>query len=88
MYMEKIKIVNMKCEGCSSSIRKELEKQGFESVSVDLDKQEISLKGDRKKACEVLSKMGYPEEGSLDEKSFLKRGKSFVSCARGKFSNN
>jgi copper chaperone CopZ len=84
--METIQIVNMKCGGCQKTIKKELEKQGFENVSVNLENQEIKLEGDKSKACEILSKLGYPQKGSTNEKSLFKKTKSFVSCASGKFS--
>jgi copper chaperone len=84
--MNTIKVVNIKCGGCAHSIRKALENQGFENVSVDESKMEVSFEGDCWVAVEILSKMGYPEVGSKEAESLIKKAKSYISCARGKMS--
>jgi copper chaperone len=82
--MENIKIVNLKCCGCKASIIKGLEDAGLKEVSVDMDAQSVRFTGDRETARKKLSDLGYPEEGSPEAKSLLKKAKSFVSCAIGR----
>ena len=82
--MNTIKIVNIKCEGCKNTIISTLEKNGISNVEVDLEKQEVSFEGDVNIAKEQLAKIGYPEAGSIEAKSLIKKAKSFVSCAIGK----
>lgn len=82
--MNTIKIVNVKCEGCKNNIVDTLEKNGMLNVSVDLEKQEVSFEGYVQIAKEFLAKMGYPEAGSPEAESLIKKAKSFVSCAIGK----
>lgn len=82
--MNTIKIVNIKCEGCKNTIISTLEKNGMSEVGVDLEKQEVSFEGDMDIAKEQLAKIGYPEIGSEEAKSLIKKAKSLVSCAIGK----
>jgi len=82
--MNKLQVVNVKCGGCQKNIISSLSKEGFSDISMDLDNQEVSFNGDIERAKVLLSKMGYPEAGSEEAKSFLKKAKSFVSCAIGK----
>lgn len=82
--MEKITIVNLKCEGCRSSIINSLFSAGFKNVDVDIATNEVSFDGEREKALSILEKMGYPELGGEKAKSLIKKAKSYVSCAKGK----
>jgi len=82
--MEKVKIVNLKCEGCAKTIRKALTKEGYRGVEVNNVDLAVSFEGDREKALEILSRLGYPEQGSKEADSLLKKAKSFVICAVGK----
>lgn len=82
--MSIIKVVNIKCAGCANSIKIALEKEGFENMAVDEKKMEVSFDGDCERAVGILSKLGYPEVGSKEAESMLKKAKSFVSCARGR----
>lgn len=82
--MNKLNVVNIKCGGCIKSITKSLEKIGITSVSVDLDKQEVSFDGNLQLAKEKLSEIGYPEAGSPEANSLLKKTRSYTSCAIGK----
>jgi copper chaperone CopZ len=70
-----------------TSIKQALEKiKGIAKVDIDLEKEKISLKGDKYKLSEVidsLNKMGYPQKG---DNTLFKQAKSYVSCAIGKMS--
>ncbi|MBT3208776.1 MAG: heavy-metal-associated domain-containing protein [Bacteroidetes bacterium] len=85
----KIKIENLKCNGCASTITKALVK--FEEVAnVDIDIEnsivKISFEGVDKnidKYKKKLSVLGYPETGNNNTFSVAK---SFVSCAIGRVS--
>lgn len=66
------------------SITAALEKEGIKNVSVEIENQTVNFEGDVEVAKSVLSKIGYPEVGSDEAKSIIKKGQSFVSCAIGK----
>jgi len=85
--MQKIKAVNIKCGGCKKSISAALAKQGIKNIKVDVDEQLISFDGDPILAKKILTKMGYPEAGSKEAKSLLKKSKSYLSCMIGKVKN-
>jgi len=83
-----LEVVNIKCGGCAKSITKALEKAGAVDISVSPDTQKISFESSEEKITEIqkiLEDMGYPEKNSEAATSLLKKGKSYVSCAVGKF---
>ncbi|MDX1765780.1 MAG: heavy-metal-associated domain-containing protein [Candidatus Saccharimonadales bacterium] len=81
-----IKVVNIKCGGCDQRIKDALNKLGLSDVEVSVEKQEISFKGDKvEEAKNKLAKMGYPEAGTPAAESIIKKGKSYVSCAVGRW---
>ncbi len=82
--MEKVRIVNMKCGGCVATVEKGLKELGMKKVKVDLKKSTVEFEGNRKLAVMRLSKLGYPEEGSEEAMSMMKKMRSYVSCAVGK----
>ncbi len=82
--METIKVVNIKCGGCSSMITSSLEKQGLKNISIDVDNQTISFDGDKELAKRILQKIGYPEANSKEAKNFLKKAQSYISCMIGR----
>ncbi|MDD3284738.1 MAG: heavy metal transporter [Patescibacteria group bacterium] len=82
--MNSIKVVNIKCGGCEAGIIFKLTNAGFKNVSVDIENQIINFDGEIEKAKIILTKMGYPETGTSDAKSFTKKAKSYVSCMIGK----
>ena len=89
--MNKINIVNLKCNGCANTIKKGLSTiEGVNKVTVSLENSEITIndvsKEVLKEVKEKLSKMGYPEVG--DANTMLHKAKSFVSCASGKLDKN
>lgn len=82
--MEKIKVVNIKCGGCSNMIVQSLEKAGLTNIFVDVENQTVSFEGDLDVARKTLLKIGYPEVNSKEGKSLLKKAQSYVSCMIGR----
>ncbi len=86
-------VANIRCEGCANTIKKALSEHFGNSVEVDLSVMprkvtvEIKGDGDEELFISTLRKLGYPlidDEISSIEGAVMK-GKSFVSCAVGKF---
>ena len=65
-------------------MREVLEAKGISSANVSINNQTVSFEGDRKLAKSILTKKGYPEEGSPEAKSSMKKAKFYVSCMIGK----
>ncbi len=82
--MQTLKVVNIKCGGCSFMIINSLEKQGLKNIMVDVENQTVGFDGDKETAKKTLLKIGYPEEGSKQAKDFLKKAQSYVSCMIGR----
>ena len=87
-----IKVENIKCGGCASTISKRL--HALDTVSdcqVDVEAGVISINGDesaREAVAQLLLKLGYPETGTAEGlKAAKAKAKSFVSCAVGKMSS-
>lgn len=90
-----VEVQNVRCGGCSNTIVKALEKEGFKDVVVDLSceprKVTVTLEDEALLAQlrVTLRKLGYPlidEEIGFFDNANLK-AKSVVSCAIGKFSD-
>jgi len=85
--MKKINVVNVKCSGCANTVKSELEKIWITKIEVcfwenDSAKERvIKFEWNLKIVKEKLTSLWYPEVGSIEAKSFLKKAKSFVSCA-------
>ena len=88
--MQEIQVVNVKCWGCATTVSKELERLGVTDIEVcfwetDSSKtRTIRFEGDTEAVKDKLSELGYPEVGSKEALSLLKKAKSFMSCAIGK----
>jgi copper chaperone len=87
MKHEVFQVENIKCDGCMTTIRKDLLKQtGILTVHVDAEKQMVEVTGDdnmdRLHVISRLEHLGYPLAGNND---LLSKAKSFVSCAVGRF---
>jgi copper chaperone CopZ len=86
-------VLNVKCGGCASTLKKKLFEE-FGEVEVDLEKQprQITLVISEEQVDELkkaLKQIGYPlasEEMGFMEASSVK-AKSYVSCAIGKIDN-
>jgi copper chaperone CopZ len=91
-----VEVNNVRCSGCSNTIKKALAEEGFEGVEVDLSceprKVTVNVQNEASSAHfrAILRKLGYPlfdEEIGFANATTLK-AKSFISCAIGKFSVN
>jgi len=82
--MNILKVVNIKCGGCEKGIISALEREGLRDVKVNVASQTVSFEGDFKIAKKKLNSMGYPEAGSKEVESLLKKAKSYISCAVGR----
>jgi copper chaperone CopZ len=82
---QQIQVENIKCGGCMNSIIKALEQLPLvKDVQIVLETETITVLGDVDRALLVdkLNALGYPERG---HNTTMKKAKSFVSCAMGKF---
>lgn len=83
--MYKIKVENIKCNGCVKSITSALKKiNGILDVDIDRNLEIVIVEGSdetKQEAIDKLASIGYPEKG---ENNLLTKAKSYVSCAIGK----
>jgi len=89
MKTEEILIANLKCNGCASTIRKELlDIKGIKMVDVDLEKDAVLVSYenvDRSQIINKLHSLGYPE--ATEKNGLLLQLKSFTSCMVGRVNN-
>lgn len=84
-----IKVENIKCNGCATSIKNGLLKiEGVHDVNINIENGTVSLETetnvDKEKIVAKLHSMGYPEPG---KGSGLTTATSYVSCMIGRVSN-
>ena len=85
-------VENLKCNGCATTIRKELARmEGVSSVTVDVETSSVQVELDDAvtlvKVKAKLLGLGYPEINAVHGISKIAAGaKSYVSCAVGKLS--
>ena len=86
MKTEEITVANLKCNGCASTIKKELLKiEGIKSVEVAIEKDSITLSHEnvfRDIIINKLHSLGYPE--ATEKNGLLLQLKSDTSCMMGK----
>ncbi|MDI1233452.1 MAG: heavy-metal-associated domain-containing protein [bacterium] len=88
MTTETIKIANLKCNGCASTIKKELQAiECVNTIEVDLENDSIQLSytTDRNLIINRLLDLGYPE--ATEKNGLLLQLKSYGSCMIGKLNN-
>ncbi len=89
MKTEEIKIANLKCGGCATTIKKELfELDGVKEVKVDNDNDSVTVtykEGIREAITQRLRNLGYPE--ATEKNGLLLKLKSYSSCMIGKINN-
>lgn len=89
MKTEEIKIANLKCGGCATTIKKELfELDGVKEVKVDNDNDSVTVtykEGIREAITQRLHDLGYPE--ATEKNGLLLKLKSYSSCMIGKINN-
>jgi copper chaperone len=88
--LHRFEVANIKCGGCARSIDKALRADlRVSSVEVDVDKGVVSVEAtdDAREALRAeLLRLGYPEAGLAEGlQALAAKGKSFVSCAIGRF---
>jgi len=82
-----IKIENLKCNGCASTIRNGLLKfKEISTVNIDIENSIVEIvydsnEGDVEKYIAKLKALGYPQ---VDDNSLISKAKSYVSCAIGR----
>lgn len=81
--METIQVVNIKCGGCERGITDALTKKGLTHISVSAETQEVSFEGSRDVAIQTLAGLGYPQAGTPEAESVLKKAQSYKTCAVG-----
>lgn len=82
-------IQNLKCGGCASTIKSNLDKiDGLNAVIVDVEEGAVSFEYETEAQFELaherLVALGYPFDD--DKNSMITKAKSFVSCAVGRMS--
>ena len=90
MKTEEITIANLKCNGCASTIKKEILKlEGVTGVEVELEKDHIQVSAEdsteRSSIVAKLHALGYPEE--TEKNGLLLQLKSYSSCMVGRVNN-
>lgn len=89
MKTEKIIIANLKCSGCATTIKKELEKlEGVSNAEVDIENDSVDVSfenTDREDIITKLHSLGYPE--ATEKNGLLLQLKSYTSCMIGKINN-
>jgi copper chaperone len=88
--LHRFEVANIKCGGCARSIDKALRADlRVTGVEVDIEKGVVSVEAtaDAREALRAeLLRLGYPEAGSAEGlQALAAMGKSFVSCAVGRF---
>ena len=87
MTTHQIKVSNIKCEGCVTSIQSELNKtKGVTSVLVSKEKGLVTISGfglDQDQLVLQLAELGYPQVGA---NNFISKAKSFITCTFEKVS--
>lgn len=89
MRTDHIMIANLKCHGCASTIKKELEQiAGVREANVDMESETVTVISDgvdRKTLTNKLYSLGYPE--ATEDNGLLLQLKSYKSCVIGRINN-
>lgn len=89
MKTEEIFIANLKCNGCASTIKKELSAlDGVKEVAVDVERDAVNVTYDtigRESIIDKLHSLGYPE--ATEKNGLLLQIKSYGSCMVGRINN-
>lgn len=88
------KVENIKCGGCTNTIITKLRNiDGVKDVHVNIDDKQVNVITEsttrtdiRQKLAKKLSRLGYPEIGTIDSDRLTTKAASYVSCALGKVS--
>lgn len=83
----RIKVQNLKCGGCASTIMNRLSRiEGTSNIQVDVQNSVVSFECEnsitKMEVLQNLKSLGYPSADSSN--SLLDKTMSYVSCATGK----
>lgn len=83
-----IQVMNIKCGGCAHTITKALEKKWVHWVKIDISSGMVTYNEwpEKTEISPLLSSLGYPEIGTPEAESLIKKAQSYMSCAIGKIS--
>jgi len=89
MITESIKIANLKCSGCATTIKTELLKlKGVKEAEVLQDEDLVNVSYDQIDRSAIIDKLhglGYPE--ATEKNGLLLQLKSYASCMVGRVNN-
>lgn len=89
MKTENIIVANVKCNGCATTIKKELlHIKGVKNAAVDVENDMITVSYEdinRDVIVRKLHSLGYPE--ATEKNGLLLQIKSYASCMIGKMNN-
>ena len=89
MKTETIKIANLKCSGCATTIKTALLKlKGVQSAEVLQDDDSVNVSYDQIERSAIINKLhdlGYPE--ATEKNGLLLQLKSYASCMVGRVNN-
>lgn len=90
MTNEDIIVANIKCNGCATTIKNELQKiEGVQNATAHSEKDMVSVSYDapatRQQLIARLHALGYPE--ATEKNGLLLQLKSYTSCMIGKVNN-
>lgn len=87
MTTHQIQVLNIKCEGCVTTIQTALNKlKGITSVIVSKEQGLVTVSGvalDRDQIVQELNVLGYPQIGA---NNFFSKAKTFITCSLEKVS--
>jgi len=82
-----IKVVNVKCNWCANTIKKELSNLWIKNIEIWFTKNDsylsrnISFYWDDDIVRKKLTELWYPKLWTKEANSIIKKAKSFISCA-------
>ena len=87
---QQVVIQNLKCGGCAHTIKTELTKlDGISNVNVNEETSIVDFDNSNEESSIVimrLDELGYPIENNPN--NIIKKAKSYVSCAVGRFNKD
>ena len=89
MKNERILVANLKCNGCATTVRRELMKlEGVTEVHVALEEDAVDVSYDQTERASIVHRLlalGYPE--ATEKNGLLLQLKSYGSCMLGRAHN-
>ncbi len=85
-----IKVINIKCDGCVNTVKKELKDIWIKNIKILFTKNDsiksrtIKFEWKFELVKKKLINLWYPEIKTKEANSFFKKTKSFISCIKWK----